>query len=115
MSKCGPGRSASGACEAGVARDRARMGKTTLSAAPPDIATCLWHSGVEPFTRQEVSVAKGLRDRKMQRTLMQFFQPENWFTVREALVEAGRQDLTGSGCACQIPANPPKEALEARR
>jgi hypothetical protein len=31
-----------------------------------------------------------MRDRKMQRTLMQFFKPENWFTVREALLEAGR-------------------------
>jgi hypothetical protein len=51
----------------------------------------------------------------MQRALMQFFKPENWFTVREALIEAGRQDLIGSGCDCLIPANPPKEALEARR
>lgn len=56
-----------------------------------------------------------MRDRKMQRALMQFFKPENWFTVREALIEAGRQDLIGSGCDCLIPSNPPKEALEARR
>ena len=33
----------------------------------------------------------------------------------EALLQAGRQDLIGSGCDCLIPANPPKEALEARR
>ena len=51
----------------------------------------------------------------MQRALMQFFKPENWFTVREALIEAGRQDLIGSGCDCLIPAQPPKEAIEARR
>ena len=51
----------------------------------------------------------------MQRALMQFFKPENWFTVREALIQAGRQDLIGSGCDCLIPAQPPKEALEARR
>ena len=37
-----------------------------------------------------------LRDRKMQRALMQFFKPENYFEVREALIEAGRQDLIGS-------------------
>jgi uncharacterized radical SAM protein YgiQ len=83
--------------------------------APFDIATCLWHTNLDPFTKQEVYVAKGLRDRKMQRALMQFFKPENWFTVREALIEAGRQDLIGSGCDCLIPANPPKEALEMRR
>jgi hypothetical protein len=46
---------------------------------------------------------------------MQFFKPENWFAVREALVQAGRQDLIGSGCDCLIPAQPPKEAIEARR
>ncbi len=51
----------------------------------------------------------------MQRALMQFFKPENWFTVREALIEAGRQDLSGNGCNCLIPTNPPKEALERRR
>jgi hypothetical protein len=64
---------------------------------------------------QEVYVAKGLKDRKMQRALMQFFKPENWFTVREALIQAGRQDLIGNGCDCLIPANPPKEAMEARQ
>ena len=51
----------------------------------------------------------------MQRALMQFFKPENWFTVREALIQAGRQDLIGNGCDCLIPAQPPKEAIEARR
>lgn len=83
--------------------------------APFDIATALYYTGIDPFTKQEVYVAKGLRNRKMQRALMQFFKPENWFTVREALIEAGRQDLIGSGCDCLIPANPPKEAIEARR
>lgn len=50
----------------------------------------------------------------MQRALMQFFKPENWFTVREALLEAGRADLIG-GCEGLIPAQPPKEALDAKR
>jgi hypothetical protein len=56
-----------------------------------------------------------MRNRKMQRALMQFFKPANWFTVREALIEAGRADLIGDGCDCLIPAQPPKEAIEARR
>jgi uncharacterized radical SAM protein YgiQ len=83
--------------------------------APFDIATCMYYTGVDPFTGNEVYIAKGLRDRKMQRALMQFFKPENWFTVREALIQAGRQDLIGGGCDCLIPAQPPKEAIEARR
>ena len=55
------------------------------------------------------------RDRKLQRALMQFFKPENYFAVREALIQAGRGDLIGGGCDCLIPAQPPKEAIEARR
>ncbi len=83
--------------------------------APFDIATCMYHTGIDPFTGEEIPVAKGLRDRKMQRALMQFFKPENYFMVREALLKAGRSDLIGAGCDCLIPANPPKEAIEARR
>jgi Domain of unknown function (DUF3362) len=51
----------------------------------------------------------------MQRALMQFFKPENYFMVREPLLKAGRQDLIGGGCDCLIPAHPPREAIEARR
>jgi radical SAM superfamily enzyme YgiQ (UPF0313 family) len=83
--------------------------------APFDIATCMYYTGIDPFTKQPVEIAKGMRDRKMQRALMQFFKPENWFTVREALIEAGRQDLIGNGCDCLIPEQPPREVLEARR
>jgi hypothetical protein len=83
--------------------------------APFDIATCMYYTGIDPFTGEEVYVARGLRDRKMQRALMQFFKPENYFMVREALLKAGRADLIGSGCDCLIPAQPPKAAIEARR
>jgi radical SAM superfamily enzyme YgiQ (UPF0313 family) len=83
--------------------------------APFDIATCMYYTGLDPFTGQEVHVARGLRDRKMQRALMQFFKPENYFMVREALLKAGRGDLIGNGCDGLIPAQPPKAAIEARR
>jgi hypothetical protein len=83
--------------------------------APFDIATCMFHTGIDPFTKQEVYVAKHLRDRKMQRALMQFFKPQNYFEVRKALEAAGRTDLIGAGCDALIPAQPPREALQARR
>ncbi len=82
--------------------------------APFDIATCMYYTGLDPFTKKPVTIAKGLNDRKMQRALMQFFKPQNWFEVREALIQAKRTDLIG-GCEGLIPANPPKEAIEARR
>jgi hypothetical protein len=51
----------------------------------------------------------------MQRALTQFFKPENYFMVREALLKAGRRDLIGNECDCLIPAHPPRQAIEARR
>lgn len=83
--------------------------------APFDVATCMYYTGIDPFSRREVEVAQHLRDRKLQRALMQFFKPENYFEVRKALEQAGRQDLIGSGCDCLIPDKPPKEAIAARR
>ena len=83
--------------------------------APFDLATCMYYTGIDPLSGAQVHVARALRDRKVQRALLQFFKPENYFQVREALLEAGRGDLIGSGCDCLIPSNPPKEALEARR
>jgi uncharacterized radical SAM protein YgiQ len=83
--------------------------------APFDIATCMFYTGIDPFTGQEVYVARGLRDRRMQRALMQFFKPENYFEVRKALIEAGRQDLIGGGCDALIPSVAPREALQARQ
>ena len=83
--------------------------------APMDVATCMYWTGLDPATMQPVDTPRKLQDRKTQRALMQFFQPENWFAVREALLAAGRRDLIGGGPECLIPANAPKEALDARR
>jgi len=83
--------------------------------APFDLATAMYYTGLDPFTKQPVTVAKHLRDRKLQRALMQFFKPENYFEVRQALQQAGRQDLIGLGCDCLIPATPPREAILRRR
>ena len=82
--------------------------------APFDIATCMWYTGIDPFTKKPVPIARGLRDRKLQRALMQFFKPDNYFTVREALIQAKRTDLIG-GCDGLIPAQPTKEAIAARQ
>ena len=83
--------------------------------APMDIATCIYHTGIDPLTMEPVETVKKLRDRQTQRALMQFFEPRNWFVVHKALVDAGRRDLIGSDKRCLIPATPPPEALAARR
>jgi uncharacterized radical SAM protein YgiQ len=83
--------------------------------APMDVATSMYYTGLDPRTLEPVTVAKTMRDRRFQRALLQFFKPENYFAVRQALRAAGRADLIGDGCDALIPASPPREALEARR
>ncbi len=82
---------------------------------PHDLATAMYYTGRNPETGLPMPIAKGMKDRRLQRALLQFFKPENYFEVREALLTARRADLIGSGCDCLIGANPPKEALLARR
>lgn len=83
--------------------------------APMDIATCMYYTGLDPITSKPVPVARRIKDRQVQRVLMQFFKPENWFEVRAALLQAGRKDLIGFGKECLIPDRPPPEALQSRR
>lgn len=83
--------------------------------APMDVATAMYYTGIDPFTKKSVFVARHLRDRRLQRALMQFFKPENYFEVREALQMAKRTDLIGDGCDCLIPSRPPQEALQRRK
>jgi uncharacterized radical SAM protein YgiQ len=83
--------------------------------SPMDVATAMYWTGLDPMTMKPVTIARNLRDRRMQRALLQFFKPENWFEVREALRQAGRADLIGDGCDALIPSRPPREAMLARR
>ncbi len=83
--------------------------------APMDVATAMYYTGLDPATLRPVPVARNLKDRKLQRALMQFFLPENWFLVRDALLKVGRRDLIGNGPRCLIPDQPPRTAQQARR
>jgi uncharacterized radical SAM protein YgiQ len=83
--------------------------------APMDLATCMYFTGLDPQTLKPVPVARRLVERRTQRALLQFFLPENYFAVRQALLSAGRRDLIGDGPECLIPARAPRAAIEARR
>jgi len=78
--------------------------------APMDVATCMYWTGLDPFTMEPVESARRLTDRQVQRALLQFFAPENWKAVKDALLRAGREDLIGDGPDCLIPARPPRGA-----
>jgi len=83
--------------------------------APFDVATAMYHTGIDPFTRKPVHVARHPRERRQQRALMQFFKPENHAAVRRALIEAGRGDLIGHGADALVPPAPAGGAARGRR
>ena len=76
--------------------------------APMDVATCMYWTGLDPMTMKPVESARRLRDREVQRALLQFFKPENYASVRDTLRKAGREDLIGDGPDCLIPSHAPR-------
>ena len=44
----------------------------------------------------------------MQRALIQYRNPKNYYLVREARIKAHREDLIGSGPKCLVRAVPPR-------
>lgn len=69
---------------------------------PGTLSTCMWYTGINPLTGQQVYSAKAPEDKAMQRALMQFWLPKNYTLVHKALVMAGRRDLIGRGPKCLI-------------
>jgi uncharacterized radical SAM protein YgiQ len=69
---------------------------------PGTLSTAMYWTGMDPATGEAIHVARGDRERAMQRALLQFKKPENRELVREALIQAGRRDLIGSGQKCLI-------------
>lgn len=62
---------------------------------PGSVSTCMYYTGLDPFTMQPIYVPRSREERSMQRALLQFNKSENRSLVRQALVKAGRPDLIG--------------------
>lgn len=69
---------------------------------PGTLSTCMFYTGLDPYTMEEVYVPRTPEEKKMQRTLLQYFKPENKRIVISALKKAGRTDLIGYGKNCLV-------------
>lgn len=69
---------------------------------PSTISTCMYYTGLDPRTMEEVYVPKNPHEKAMQRALIQYRDPKNYELVREALVKEHRTDLIGFGSKCLI-------------
>jgi len=59
---------------------------------PMSVATCMYYTGLDPFTLRAVHVPRG-REKKIQRALLQYRDKKNRKLVTEGLCDAGRGDL----------------------
>lgn len=69
---------------------------------PSTVSTCIYYTGVDPRTMQNVYVAKTPHEKALQRALIQYRNPRNADLVREALRRAGREDLIGYDDRCLV-------------
>lgn len=76
---------------------------------PSTKSTCMYYTGMNPDDYSEVYVPKTKAEKQAQRALLQFNRPENYFIVKQALIENGRKDLIGNGPHCLIPRDPPRK------
>lgn len=62
---------------------------------PATISTCMYYTGIDPRTMENVYVPKMEHEKRMQRALLQYRRKENYDIVKEALIKADRIDLIG--------------------
>ena len=75
---------------------------------PSTLSTVMYYTGLDPRTMEKVYVPTDPHEKAMQRALIQYRDPKNYYLVREALLKAHREDLIGSGPKCLIRAVPPR-------
>ncbi len=75
---------------------------------PSTLSTVMYYTGLDPRTMDKVYVPTDPHEKAMQRALIQYRNPKNYYLVREALLKAHREDLIGSGPKCLIRAVPPR-------
>ncbi|MBE5971525.1 MAG: YgiQ family radical SAM protein [Lachnoclostridium sp.] len=81
---------------------------------PSTISTCMYYTGLDPRTMEEVYVPKNPHEKAMQRALIQYRNPKNYDLVYEALKKAGREDLIGFDKHCLIRPRNTKNAGYSR-
>ena len=69
---------------------------------PGTVSTCMYHTGINPLTKEKVYVPRSPHEKAMQRALIQYRRPENHALVKEALLREHREDLIGYDRRCLI-------------
>ncbi|MEG0691703.1 MAG: YgiQ family radical SAM protein [Oscillospiraceae bacterium] len=71
---------------------------------PGTVSTCMYFTGINPYTNEKVYVAKTKEEKAMQRALLQYYKPENRDIITKALMIANRKELIGNSKDCLVKA-----------
>jgi uncharacterized radical SAM protein YgiQ len=69
---------------------------------PGTISTCMFYTGLDPYTLKPVYIPRSHEEKAMQRALLQCYNPKNRPLIIEALTKAGRSDLIGFDDKCLV-------------
>ncbi len=85
-------------------RDTGRYTKQVQDFTPTPMtsATCMFHTGIDPFTGKKIYVATSQKEKKIQRAMLHYREPGNYNMVYEGLKRANRLDLVGNTWNCLI-------------
>ena len=72
---------------------------------PGTVSTCMFYTGLDPYTLEPVYVPRTPEEKAQQRALLQYFKPENRQIVLSTLKKCGRFDLIGNGENCLVSDN----------
>jgi uncharacterized radical SAM protein YgiQ len=78
---------------------------------PMSMATSMYHTGLDPFTGAPVYTAKDLKEKRLQKALLLYWDPAHHDEAREGLIQAGRRDLIGTRPGCLVPPGEGKGSL----
>jgi uncharacterized radical SAM protein YgiQ len=82
---------------------------------PMAVATTMYHTGIDPLSMQPVYSAKDLREKRMMKALIFYWDEEHWDLAREALKKVGRADLIGRDPRCLVPPEGARDRLVRER
>lgn len=82
---------------------------------PGTVSTCMYYTGLNPYTMEEIYTAKTMDEKAQQRALLQYFLPQNKELVLRALKKYGRTDLIGNGKDCLIADNEARTQQKASK
>ncbi len=60
---------------------------------PGSLATCMYHTGLDPYTLEKVYVPKKPEEKALQRALLQYYLPKNRAKVKQALQLCGMMNV----------------------